>query len=85
MLEDRTRKRILRSGLQELFWNNDTEAFPKSFAGILQISSDETSLLLKVAALVAYMVYAVSLKFNVAYERWQILSGHRLIAFLPVE
>lgn len=60
----KTRQRIHCHGLQQVFWNNDNTAFPKSFGGFVQIIDTKTALSLKGSALVAYPVYAMLLNLS---------------------
>lgn len=85
MMESRTWQRILRNVLQQVFCNNGSTTFPKSFTAFVQVFSDLIVFSLKCSALVAHPVHDVLLNFSYAYKWWLVQSGQSLMAFLPFE
>lgn len=85
MLEIKTWRRILRNGPQQVFWNDNSTALPKSFAGLVHIFSDEAAFSLKGSALIAKLVHAALLTFSDAYLWGLVQIGHALVEFLHVE
>lgn len=62
-LEGGTRQWILCNRCQQVFWNKESKAFPKSFARLFRFFY-KTASSLKSSAVVAYLVDAVSLSFS---------------------
>lgn len=76
---------ILRHDSQQLFGNDDSNIFPKSFVGFVQFFSDEAGSLLKRFALVAYRICPARVNVSNAYKRWFMKRRRSLVAFLPIE
>lgn len=54
LLESRTRQVILRNALQQVFWDDDSKGFPRSFVRFLRIFLDKIASSLKGSALKAF-------------------------------
>lgn len=63
LLEGRTQQGILSNGLQQIIWNDNTNAFLKSFHGFIHLRPDKIASSLKFLALVACLIYATLLNF----------------------
>lgn len=73
-------QRMVRLFADLQFWDRTSPFLLKSFAGFIQIISDQTANSLKGFKLVSYLVYVVLLDFRKELENRVIKRGHSLVA-----
>lgn len=84
-VEGRGRQMVLRTSADLIFWNEDSSEYLRSFAGFIQICSNNTLTSLQISALFAYPMHAVLLKFKTEHKTRLARTRQSLVAFLPVD
>lgn len=78
------REHITESADSLAVWHNYRSASIHYFFGTFQVSTDETTILLRANAIVAYPEHTVSLKGSRKCQQYLFDSGHTFVGFLHI-